>query len=113
MGAHHRLTKPSSHWISTVARNATPDQKRIPRRGHSKAQAGRICGSPQKRLDVMYEDRLDGRIDVSLFERKSAEYRQVTGAQVLAKIDGFGAEDGHYMEGRHPSCSNSRDCTGC
>ena len=45
----------------------------------------------------MYEDRLDGRIDLSLFERKSSEYRQEQ-ARILAEIDGFGAADGQYME---------------
>src|SRR6202046_936235 len=45
----------------------------------------------------MYEDRLDGRIDLSLFERKSGEYRQDQ-ARIQAEINGFGAADGQYME---------------
>jgi hypothetical protein len=40
----------------------------------------------------VYEDRLDGRIDLSLFGRKSSEYRQEQ-ARILAEIDGFGAAD--------------------
>ena len=39
----------------------------------------------------------DGRIDVSLFERKSAEYRQER-ARILTEIEGFGAVDGKYVE---------------
>jgi site-specific DNA recombinase len=45
----------------------------------------------------MYEDRLDGRIDVSLFERKSAEHRQEQ-ARILAEIERYGTADGQYME---------------
>ena len=56
----------------------------------------RSRGRLQKRLDVMYEDRLDGRIDVSLFERKSAECREEQ-AHILTQIEGFGAADGQYM----------------
>src|SRR5208282_4597430 len=46
---------------------------------------------------VMYEDRLDGRIDLSLFERKSGEYRQEQ-ARIQAEINGFGTADGQYMD---------------
>ena len=45
----------------------------------------------------MYEDRLDGRIDVSLFERKSREYCQEQ-ARILTEIEGYGAADGQYVE---------------
>src|ERR1700735_5428530 len=45
----------------------------------------------------MYEDRLDGRIDLSLFERKSGEYRQEQ-ARITAEINGFGTADGQYMD---------------
>ena len=45
----------------------------------------------------MYEDRLDGRIDLSLFERKSGEYRQEQ-ARIQAEISGFGTADGQYMD---------------
>src|SRR6202046_2721656 len=45
----------------------------------------------------MYEDRLDGRIDLSLFERKSGEYRQEQ-ARITAEINGLGTADGQYMD---------------
>ena len=45
----------------------------------------------------MYEDRLDGRIDLSLFERKSGEYRQEQ-ARITVEINGFGTADGQYMD---------------
>ena len=45
----------------------------------------------------MYEDRLDGRIDLSLFERKAGEYRHEQ-ARILVEINGFGTADGQYMD---------------
>jgi site-specific DNA recombinase len=51
----------------------------------------------QKRLDVMYEDRLDGRIEFSLFERKSADYRDQQ-TRILAEIERYGAADEQYMD---------------
>jgi len=82
-------------WISTALRESHGDQKRFRDEAIAKLKGDHL--RLQKRLDVMYEDRLDGRIDVSLFERKSAEYRQGQ-ARILAEIEGFGAADGQYME---------------
>ncbi len=82
-------------WISTALRESHGDQKRFRDEGIAKLKQDHL--RLQKRLDVMYEDRLDGRIDVALFERKSGEYRQEQ-ARILADIEGFGAADGQYME---------------
>src|SRR6202030_396336 len=51
----------------------------------------------QNRLDVMYEDRLDGRIDIPMFERKSAEYRDRQ-TRILTEIDRYAIADGNYMD---------------
>jgi site-specific DNA recombinase len=82
-------------WISTALRESHGDQKRFRDEAIAKLKGDHL--RLQKRLDVMYEDRLDGRIDVALFERKSAEYRQEQ-ARILAEIEGYGAADGQYME---------------
>lgn len=82
-------------WISTALRESPGDQKRFRDEGITKLKQDHL--RLQKRLDLMYEDRLDGRIDVALFERKSNEYRQEQ-ARILAEIEGFGAADGQYME---------------
>jgi site-specific DNA recombinase len=82
-------------WISQALRESHGDQKRFRDEAIAKLKQDHL--RLQKRLDVMYEDRLDGRIDVTLFERKSAEYRQEQ-AKILSEIEGFGAADGRYME---------------
>jgi len=82
-------------WISTALRESHGDQKRFRDEAIAKLKADHL--RLQKRLDVMYEDRLDGRIDVSLFERKSGEYRQEQ-ARILTEIEGYGAADGQYVE---------------
>jgi hypothetical protein len=83
------------NWIATALRESHGDQKRF--RDESVAKLQQEHTRLQNRLAVMYEDRLDGRIDLSLFERKSGEYRQDQ-ARIMAEIDGFGAADGQYMD---------------
>ena len=82
-------------WISKALRESHGDQKRF--RDEAIAKLKQDHQRLQKRLDVMYEDRLDGRIDVALFERKSTEYRQEQAA-ILTKIEGYGVADGRYVE---------------
>ena len=97
-------------WIATALRESHGDQKRF--RDESVAKLQQEHTRLQNRLDVMYEDRLDGRIDLSLFERKSGEYRQEQ-ARIQADINGFGTADGQYMDAAS-GCSNSLEtCTGC
>jgi site-specific DNA recombinase len=83
------------NWIATALRESHGDQKRF--RDESVAKLQQEHTRLQNRLDVMYEDRLDGRIDLSLFERKSGEYRQDQ-ARIQAEINGFGTVDGQYMD---------------
>jgi site-specific DNA recombinase len=78
-------------WISTALRQCHGDQKRFRDEAIAKLQKEHL--RIQNRLDVMYEDRLDGRIDVSLFERKSVEYRQEQ-TRIITEIEGFGTADG-------------------
>jgi hypothetical protein len=85
-------------WISTALRESHGDQKRFRYEAIAKLKADHL--RLQKRLDVMYEDRLDGRIDVSLFERKSGEYRQEQ-ARILTEIEGYGAGRRPICGGRH------------
>ena len=83
------------NWIATPLRDSHGDQKRF--RDESVARFQQEHTRLQNRLDVIYEDRLDGRIDLSLFERKSGEYRQEQ-ARITAEINGFGTADGQYMD---------------
>jgi site-specific DNA recombinase len=83
------------NWIATALRQSHGDQKRF--RDEAVAKLNQEYTRLQNRLDVIYDDRLDGRIDVSLFERKSSEYRDQQ-ARILAEIERYGAADGHYVE---------------
>jgi hypothetical protein len=88
------------NWIATALRESHGDQKRF--RDESVARLQQEHTRLQNRLDVLYEDRLDGRIDLSLFERKSSEYRQEQ-ARIQAEINGFGTADGQYNGRGHPA----------
>jgi site-specific DNA recombinase len=83
------------NWIATALRQSHGDQKRF--RDESVAKLQQEHTRLQNRMDVMYEDRLDGRIDLTLFERKSGEYRQDQ-ARIQAEINGFGTADGQYID---------------
>jgi site-specific DNA recombinase len=83
------------NWIATALRQSHADQKCF--RDDAVAKCKKDHLRLQNRLDVRYEDRFDGRIDVSLFVRKSTEYRQEQ-ARILAEIERYGTADGEYTE---------------
>ena len=83
------------NWIATALRQSHTDQKRF--RDDAVAKLKQEHLRLQNRLDVMYEDRLDRRIEVSMFERKSAECRDRQ-IQILAEIERYGTADDQYME---------------
>jgi site-specific DNA recombinase len=87
--------KPEASGRATALRESHADQKRFRDEAMSKLKQDHL--RLQNRLDVMYEDRLDGRIDVSFFERKSTEYRQEQ-TRILEDIERYGTADGQYME---------------
>jgi hypothetical protein len=60
-------------WIGTALRTSHQDEVRFRDEAVGRLQEEHAC--IRLRLDTLYEDLLDGRIDVSLFDRKSAEYR--------------------------------------
>ena len=74
------------NWIATALRESHTDQKRFRDDALSRLKSEHL--RLQARLDVMYEDRLDGRIDVAQFERKSKEHRREQ-ARILAEIERF------------------------
>jgi site-specific DNA recombinase len=59
-------------WISTALRESQADKRRY----HE--EASRLKADHQRllnRLETLYEDKLDGRIDVAFFDRKSRDWR--------------------------------------
>jgi DNA invertase Pin-like site-specific DNA recombinase len=82
-------------WIASALRQSHSDQKRCRDEAISKLKQEHL--RLQTRLDLVYEDRLDRRIDVALFDRKSAEYRDRQ-LQILAEIERYGTADSRYVE---------------
>ncbi len=60
-------------WVSTALRESHADQKH-----HHQEAIGRLRAEYdrlQQRLDAMYVDKLDGKIDAALYDRKAAEWQ--------------------------------------
>ncbi|MBM3727607.1 MAG: hypothetical protein FJW40_19580 [Acidobacteria bacterium] len=54
-------------------------------------------GVVRKRLDVLYEDKLDGRLDATLFDLKAKEFRARQNA-ILKSIEDHQSANQSYME---------------
>lgn len=70
-----RLTFPSAalDWLTRDLRDSHDDEKRF--RDEAIARLEGEWTLLQNRLDAMYVDKLDGRIQTAFFERKAAEWR--------------------------------------
>ncbi len=70
-------TSPNDHevlaWVRQAVRESHKDEKALHDDAIAKLQ--REHKRLQDRIDVMYEDKLDGRIDADYFDRKAAESR--------------------------------------
>ena len=60
-------------WIVTVLRESHVDEKAFHDEATARLQTE--CRRLQSRIDAMYLDKLDGRIDTGFFDSKSAEWR--------------------------------------
>jgi hypothetical protein len=69
-----RIDEPIAHWILGTLRANTADARNTLKeaKGRLVSQRTRL----QNRSEVLYDDRLDGRINVTLFDSKSAEIRR-------------------------------------
>lgn len=86
-------------WVSDALRQSHVDEKR-----HHDEAIARLRSDHerlQNRLDAMYEDRLDGRIDLAFFERKARDYR-LEQTRMLGLIEEHQNANQSYMdEGVH------------
>lgn len=82
-------------WLKTALHNSHKDEEQF----HKEAIEGlqEQYNRLQSRLDRMYEDRLDGKIEVDFYESKSAEWRQEK-ADILRKIQVHEKADKNYMD---------------
>lgn len=69
-----RIDEPIAHWIVDSVAATTADKRKTLK--ETRARLVKQRERLQRRSEVLYDDRLDGRIDIILFDRKSAEIRR-------------------------------------
>ena len=82
-------------WVASALRQSHTDEKRF--RDEAVAKLKNEHARLQGRLEAMYEDRLDGRVDLAFFGRKSREWRDEQ-SRILREIEGHQAANESYME---------------
>ena len=92
-------------WVASALRQSHPDEKRF--RDEDVAK----LNSEHARLQK-YEARLDGRVDLAFFDRKSREWRDEQ-SRILREIEGHQAANESYMEAGIRILELSETCTGC
>ncbi len=82
-------------WITDALRSSHADERRFHDDAVAKLKAAhqRI----QNRRDVLYEDKLDGRIDAAFFDRKAKEFRAQQNT-ILKSIEDHQSANQSYME---------------
>jgi site-specific DNA recombinase len=82
-------------WVSEALRRSHTDEKRY----HCEAvtRLRTEYTRLQNRLDAMYEDRLDGRVDVGFFDRKAQGWRSEQ-SRILRSIEEHQTANQSYME---------------
>ena len=68
-----RMDSEIARWVADALRASHVDETQY--REEATARLQHEYTRLQRRLDAMYEDRLDGRIDLATFDRKAAEFR--------------------------------------
>jgi site-specific DNA recombinase len=89
------LDKDVVEWISEALKESHVDKRRF----HDEA-ISRLKGDHQRlqnRLETLYEDKLDGRIDAEFFDRKSRDWRAEQ-TRLLHSIEGHQNADQSYMD---------------
>ena len=82
-------------WVSEALRESHADERRFHDEAISRLNADHL--RVQTRLDVLYEDKLDGRIDVAFFDRKARDWRAQQN-RLLADIGDHQNANQSYME---------------
>jgi DNA invertase Pin-like site-specific DNA recombinase len=83
-------------WVTLALRESHADQKKV--HDDAAARLQREHRRAQERIDTMYLDKLDGRIDAEFFDRKAAEWRTEQ-ARILSEIHAHGTANQNYIEG--------------
>ena len=82
-------------WVASALRESHSDEKRF--RDEAVTRLKSEYARLQKRLEAMYEDRLDGRVDLAFFDRKSREWRDEQ-SRILREIESHQDANESYRE---------------
>ena len=82
-------------WVREALGESHADEQRLRDEAVTQLQAQHAI--LQRRLDTMYEDKLDGRVDETFFDRKAAEWRAEQ-ARLLQAIEAHNSADQTYMD---------------
>ncbi len=82
-------------WVREALGESHADEQRLRDEAVTQLQAQHAL--LQRRLDTMYEDKLDGRVDEAFFDRKAAEWRAEQ-ARLLQAIEAHNSADQTYMD---------------
>ena len=82
-------------WVASALRQSNTDEKRF--RDEAVAKLKQEYARLQGRLETLYEDRLDGRVDLAFYDRKSRESREQQ-SRILKEMEGHQVANVSYME---------------
>lgn len=89
-----RLDEEVIEWVKRALLSSHGDEQRF--HGEAIARFHKQYEQLQRRIEVAYEDRLDGKIPMELFERKSEEWRAEQ-KRILREIERHQNADESYM----------------
>jgi site-specific DNA recombinase len=84
-------------WVAEALRQSHQDERRYHDEAIARLQAEHA--RLQDRLDAMYVDKLDGRVDVAFFDQKAAEWRSEQRSLLRSIEDHQGANESYLDEG--------------
>jgi hypothetical protein len=82
-------------WAASALRQSHIDEKRF--RDAAVAKLNSEHARLQSRIEAAYEDRLDGRVDLAFFDRKSRQWRDEQ-SRILREIEGHQVANESYMD---------------
>jgi hypothetical protein len=82
-------------WVSRALRESHHDEKKF--HDDATTRQNREHKRFQDRIDAMYMDKLDGRIDAEFFDRKAAEFRSEQ-CRLMRDLEAHRSADQTYVE---------------
>ena len=92
-----RLDSEVIDWVGEALRQSQQDERRCHHEAVERLQVQ--CNNLQSRIEAMYLDRLDGRIDTAFFDRKASEWRNEQGRLTREIQDHRDSDQTYLCEG--------------